>query len=215
MYQVIIVIHVLLGLGVIGLVLMQQGKGADAGAAFGTGSAGSVFGAQGAASFLSRSTAILATLFFATSLGLAVANGHKDTERDLMATPVAQQNNAGLPAVEAMPPVAVPDTKETPVLPPITAPVQPPVSQPATTPAATVETPKAVEAAKPVEAVKPTEATKPTEAAKPAEEKKPTEEAKPVVEKKPVEVKKPVEHKPASKDKKADAKKGKDAKKDH
>jgi preprotein translocase subunit SecG len=63
MYQVIIVIHVLLGLGVIGLVLMQQGKGADAGAAFGTGSAGSVFGAQGAASFLSRSTAILATLF--------------------------------------------------------------------------------------------------------------------------------------------------------
>jgi len=64
MYQVIIVIHVLLGLGVIGLVLMQQGKGADAGAAFGTGSSGTVFGAQGAASFLSRSTAILATLFF-------------------------------------------------------------------------------------------------------------------------------------------------------
>ena len=71
MYQVIIVIHVLLGLGIIGLILMQQGKGADAGAAFGTGSAGSVFGAQGAASFLSRATAILATLFFITSLGLA------------------------------------------------------------------------------------------------------------------------------------------------
>jgi preprotein translocase subunit SecG len=212
MYQVIIVIHVLLGLGVIGLVLMQQGKGADAGAAFGTGSAGSVFGAQGAASFLSRSTAILATLFFATSLGLAVVNGHKDTERDLMATPAAQQNNAGLPAVEAMPPVAVPDAKETPVLPPITAPVQPPVSQPTTPPApppaAVVETPKAVEAAKPVEAVKPAEATKPTEATKPAEEKKPMEEAKPVV------AKKPVEHKPASKDKKADAPKGKNAKKD-
>jgi preprotein translocase subunit SecG len=204
MYQVIIVIHVLLGLGVIGLVLMQQGKGADAGAAFGTGSAGSVFGAQGAASFLSRSTAILATLFFATSLGLAVANGHKGTERDLMATPAAQQNNSGLPAVEAMPPVAVPDaTKEAPVLPPVTAPVQPPVSQPATTPAAAVETPKVVEETKPAEAVKPTEETKPAEAEKPAE----------VV--KPVEAKKPVEHKSASKDKKVDAKKGKDAKKDH
>ncbi len=197
MYQVIIVIHVLLGLGVIGLVLMQQGKGADAGAAFGTGSAGSVFGAQGAASFLSRSTAILATLFFATSLGLAVANGHKGTERDLMATPAAQQNNSGLPAVEAMPPVAVPDAKEAPALPPVVAPVQPPVSAPATTPAAPVDTPKAVEETKPAEAVKPTEETKPAEVAK------------------PVEAKKPVEHKPASKDKKADAKKSKDAKKDH
>ncbi len=190
MYQVIIVIHVLLGLGVIGLVLMQQGKGADAGAAFGTGSAGSVFGAQGAASFLSRSTAILATLFFATSLGLAVANGHKDTARDLMATPAAEQDNSGLPAVEAMPPVAAPDTQAPPAALPIAAPV---VQQPApTTPAAVVETPKAVEEAKPA-----------VEVAKPAEVEK------------PVEAKKPVEHKPASKDKKADTNKGKDAKKDH
>ena len=84
MYQIIIVIHVLLGLGVIGLVMMQQGKGADAGAAFGTGSAGSVFGAQGSASFLSKATAILATSFFITSLGLAVINGHKGAAYDLM-----------------------------------------------------------------------------------------------------------------------------------
>ena len=84
MYQIIIVIHVLLGLGVIGLVMMQQGKGADAGASFGTGSAGSVFGAQGASSFLSRATAILATSFFITSLGLAVMNGHKGAAYDLM-----------------------------------------------------------------------------------------------------------------------------------
>ena len=88
MYQVIIVIHVLLGLGVIGLVLMQQGKGADAGAAFGTGSSGSVFGAQGAASFLSRSTAILATLFFTTSLGLAVMNSQQSAEKELVLNPV-------------------------------------------------------------------------------------------------------------------------------
>jgi preprotein translocase subunit SecG len=87
MYQVIIAIHVLLGLGVIGLVMMQQGKGADAGASFGTGSAGSVFGAQGAASFLSRTTAILASLFFVTSLGLAVINGHKGAAYDIMNGP--------------------------------------------------------------------------------------------------------------------------------
>ncbi len=87
MYQVIIVIHVLLGLGVIGLVLMQQGKGADAGAAFGTGSSGSVFGAQGAASFLSRSTAVLATLFFTTSLGLAVMNSQQSVAKDLIVNP--------------------------------------------------------------------------------------------------------------------------------
>jgi preprotein translocase subunit SecG len=91
MYQVIIVIHVLLGLGIIGLILMQQGKGADAGAAFGTGSAGSVFGAQGAASFLSRATAILATLFFISSLGLAVINGHRGVAYDLLSEPETQQ----------------------------------------------------------------------------------------------------------------------------
>ena len=100
MYQVIIVIHVLLGLGIIGLILMQQGKGADAGAAFGTGSAGSVFGAQGAASFLSRATAIMATLFFITSLGLAVINGHKGVAFDLMSAPdTPQQDTSGLPEV--------------------------------------------------------------------------------------------------------------------
>jgi preprotein translocase subunit SecG len=100
MYQVIIVIHVLLGLGIIGLILMQQGKGADAGAAFGTGSAGSVFGAQGAASFLSRATATLATLFFITSLGLAVINGHKGVAFDLMGTSDTPENTTALPVVE-------------------------------------------------------------------------------------------------------------------
>ena len=99
MYQVIIVIHVLLGLGIIGLILMQQGKGADAGAAFGTGSAGSVFGAQGAASFLSRATAIMATLFFLTSLGLAMINGNKGKAFDLMSTLETQQDTSGLPEV--------------------------------------------------------------------------------------------------------------------
>ncbi len=84
MYQVIIVIHVLLGLCVVFLILMQHGKGADAGAGFGSGSSGSVFGAQGNASFLSRSTAILAALFFTTSLSLAVINGQQSTTKDLI-----------------------------------------------------------------------------------------------------------------------------------
>jgi preprotein translocase subunit SecG len=99
MYQVIIVIHVLLGVGIIGLILMQQGKGADAGAAFGSGASGSVFGAQGAASFLSRTTAILATLFFTTSLGLAMLNSQKGVSTDIMSTPAVEQDSLGLPEV--------------------------------------------------------------------------------------------------------------------
>ncbi|MDD1611879.1 MAG: preprotein translocase subunit SecG [Methylococcaceae bacterium] len=100
MYQAIIIIHVLLGLGIIGLVLMQQGKGADAGAAFGTGASGSVFGAQGAASFLSRTTAILATLFFATSLGLAVFNGHRGGATDIISGGAGEEESLVLPSVE-------------------------------------------------------------------------------------------------------------------
>jgi len=69
--SILLVIHVLLSLAIIGLVLLQRGKGAEAGASLGGGSSGSVFGARGAANFLSRSTAVLATAFFATSLGLA------------------------------------------------------------------------------------------------------------------------------------------------
>jgi preprotein translocase subunit SecG len=91
LYQVIIVIHILLGIGIIGLVLMQQGKGADAGAAFGSGASGSVFGAQGSASFLSRTTAIFATLFFITSLGLAMLSGYQGKRTDLMDAPSATE----------------------------------------------------------------------------------------------------------------------------
>ncbi|MDF1529095.1 MAG: preprotein translocase subunit SecG, partial [Sedimenticola sp.] len=71
MHTVLVVVHLFLAVGVIGLVLMQHGKGADAGAAFGSGSSGTVFGAAGSANFLSRATAVLATLFFITSLAMA------------------------------------------------------------------------------------------------------------------------------------------------
>ncbi|MBA1275279.1 preprotein translocase subunit SecG [Stutzerimonas azotifigens] len=68
---VVIVVHLLVAIGVVVLVLLQQGKGADAGASFGSGASATVFGSQGSATFLSRVTAILATVFFVTSLGLA------------------------------------------------------------------------------------------------------------------------------------------------
>ncbi|MDR1350688.1 MAG: preprotein translocase subunit SecG [Zoogloeaceae bacterium] len=67
----VLMIHILAALGVIGLVLMQHGKGADMGAAFGSGASGSLFGSSGSANFLSHSTAVLAAVFFLTSLGLA------------------------------------------------------------------------------------------------------------------------------------------------
>ena len=73
----ILTLHVLVALGIIFLVLLQHGKGADMGAAFGSGSSGSLFGATGSANFLSRTTAALAVVFFLTSLGLAYVATHK------------------------------------------------------------------------------------------------------------------------------------------
>lgn len=74
---VLLTIHVLVALTIVFLVLLQHGKGADMGAAFGSGSSGSLFGATGSANFLSRTTAALATVFFLTSLGLAYLATHK------------------------------------------------------------------------------------------------------------------------------------------
>jgi len=129
MYQVIIVIHVLLGLGIIGLIMIQQGKGADAGASFGVGASGSVFGSQGAGSFLTRTTGIFATLFFSTSLGLAVLNGAQSGNQDIMAEqPAEKTETPAIPNVDAAKPEqtvpVVPETKiETPVQEPVKAPV--------------------------------------------------------------------------------------------
>ena len=71
MQDLVIVIHVLAAVALVALVLLQQGKGADAGAAFGGGASQSLFGASGSANFLTRLTAIMATVFFVTSLTLA------------------------------------------------------------------------------------------------------------------------------------------------
>jgi preprotein translocase subunit SecG len=72
-----LIFHVLLAVAIVGLVLLQRGKGADAGAGFGAGASGTVFGARGSASFLSRTTATLAALFFVTSLALAYMSGRE------------------------------------------------------------------------------------------------------------------------------------------
>ncbi|EKF75361.1 protein-export membrane protein [Alcanivorax hongdengensis A-11-3] len=94
---VVHVVHVLAALGLIGLVLIQHGKGADAGASFGGGSSQTVFGSAGSANFLTRATAILAAVFFITSLGLA-----------WMARQEAQNNGVLLPAMETVDPSQAP-----------------------------------------------------------------------------------------------------------
>jgi preprotein translocase subunit SecG len=82
----VLILHVLTALCVIGLVLLQHGKGADMGAAFGSGSAGSLFGASGSANFLSRSTAVLAAVFFMTSLGLTYFSVRHSEPQGVMST---------------------------------------------------------------------------------------------------------------------------------
>ena len=77
MQKAMLIAHTLIALLIIVLVLMQRGKGADAGAAFGAGASGTVFGARGSSSFFSRATAVLATAFFATSLALAVMSSQR------------------------------------------------------------------------------------------------------------------------------------------
>lgn len=119
MYQALMVVHVLVALAIVGLVLLQQGRGADAGAGFG-GASNTLFGARGAASFLSRTTAIMATLFFITSLTLAYMAGNTDNKSaDIMDS--AQQAE---PLRRDLPPVvdeaAAPKKSDLPV------PVEPP-----------------------------------------------------------------------------------------
>jgi preprotein translocase subunit SecG len=107
LHTVILTVHIIAGLSIIGFVLLQHGKGADMGAAFGSGASGSLFGATGSANFLSRVTAVLAAVFFFTSLGLSyIATARPTVSGSVMdAAPVPT-----VPAVPATPPAA-PDSK--------------------------------------------------------------------------------------------------------
>jgi preprotein translocase subunit SecG len=108
MQTVLNVFHLFLAIGLVGLVLIQHGKGADAGAAFGSGASGTVFGARGSGSFLSRATAALATLFFLTSMALAYFASQVGEPEGLM---------KGVEAPSAPAPAAVDIQREVPVAP--------------------------------------------------------------------------------------------------
>jgi len=98
--QLLLVVHLLLSISLIGLVLLQRGKGADAGAGFGSGASGTVFGARGSATFFSKTTAVLATLFFVTSLSLAYLASHRSVTapKSLLEQIPATQTAPAVPA---------------------------------------------------------------------------------------------------------------------
>jgi len=123
------VIHVLTALGLIGLVLLQHGKGADAGAAFGSGASSTVFGSRGSSSFLSRATAILATTFFCTSLVLAYFSSQQGNKpvTSVVSEP-KKSESSDLPTLGNQP-------AETPKVDIQTQPVQPPVAPVSQSPA--------------------------------------------------------------------------------
>ena len=106
----VLVLHVLVGVSVIGLVLLQHGKGADMGAAFGSGSAGSLFGASGSANFLSRATGILAAIFFLTSLGLTYMGSNRAETQGVIerSKAVEEKKSEKKSAPESIPPTSVP-----------------------------------------------------------------------------------------------------------
>ena len=107
LFNIIVVIQVLSALAIIALVLLQHGKGADMGAAFGSGASGSLFGATGSSNFMSKSTAVAAAIFFASTLGLVYATNNRTTTVDAgvmgravtaPAKPAAPANPNAIPA---------------------------------------------------------------------------------------------------------------------
>ena len=123
MYTFLVVVQVLAAIAVIGLVLIQHGKGADAGAAFGSGASGTVFGARGSANFLTRATAICATVFMVVSLSLAYlvqVRKAPDSVTDTVpgtAAPAAGATPAVPEAPAATPAAPAPAEDETPKVP--------------------------------------------------------------------------------------------------
>ena len=120
----ILAVHVALAFFIIGLVLMQRGKGAEAGAGFGSGASGTVFGARGTSTLFSKLTAVFAALFFITSLTLAYLGARPSAEPSSALERAAQQAAAAappttapaasLPAAAPSPPAAAPDTNNPP-----------------------------------------------------------------------------------------------------
>ncbi len=112
----ILVLHVLAAMAVCGFVLLQHGKGADMGAAFGSGSSGSLFGAAGSANFLSRTTAVLATVFFVSSVGLTYFGSQHGVPQGVMEKGVMERI---VPAKPSDVPQPVPGTGSAPAPAPV------------------------------------------------------------------------------------------------
>jgi preprotein translocase subunit SecG len=122
---VILGVHVLLALMIIGLVLLQRGKGAEAGAGFGSGASGTVFGARGTSTLFSKLTAVFAALFFVTSLSLAYLGTHTTAEPTSVLERAARA--AAAPSKAPPPAVTPPAPTPAPIAPaPDTAPQTPP-----------------------------------------------------------------------------------------
>ena len=105
LYQILLIVYLVVSVVLIGFILLQQGKGADAGASFGGGASGTVFGAAGAGNFLSRTTAILATAFFIISLVLGNLNANRNNVKqgtfDDLSQAAEQLQKVETPAVES------------------------------------------------------------------------------------------------------------------
>ena len=111
MQTTVLIAHTLIALGIIILVLLQRGKGAEAGAAFGAGASGTVFGSRGSTSFFSRTTAILATAFFGTSLALAYISSQTTGGPDSLIEDIATEETVEMPQASPAEDV-VPDLPE-------------------------------------------------------------------------------------------------------
>lgn len=105
MEQIILIVHVLTALAIIGLILVQQGKGAEMGASFGAGASQTLFGSGGGGNVLTRATAIMATLFFCTSLGLAMIASDKADRgaADLEGLPTLEESRDVAPVSDEIP----------------------------------------------------------------------------------------------------------------
>ncbi len=126
METIVVVVHVIVAIAIVGLVLLQQGKGADAGASFGAGASQTVFGSSGSGNFLVRATTIGATIFFITSLSLAVFAKNQSSLGGAANSPLANEAllqelsapvASDVPQLDAAPAVPASDTDDVPSLP--------------------------------------------------------------------------------------------------
>ena len=115
--SILLVLHLLVAIAICGFVLLQHGKGADMGAAFGSGASGSLFGATGSANFLSRTTAVLAAVFFVTSLGLTYFSASKSRDKGVMATHKTEEPASPAAVDKSIPSPAAPDGSKAPEVP--------------------------------------------------------------------------------------------------